>query len=390
MSQLCPQGVPRSALRIPQECMLTPPPLCCLFGLERNHYTRIHNLSCRLCCLMSDVHGQNMDDGSMDGEHHGDGAESSVRPSYVSRRVTKRARASAPVAGDVCHACQESGACDKQYHGLWFHPQCWNAVRSRHRQLGKSSSMAVESDMQLMRRNPEEWRDKIALALKAETRGASRRATRDEAVKFEELAVVNSNLKVKDQLELTKRQCKTWEMWEGMESEEASSDFERELEVQDRADSVLVSDIIRHRTVEGEERRSGHRLSKRNAPSPPSARDASPSPVPRTRRSSPRRSRVYKTPSASPRRRGRSRARSSNDGRKPSSRCGTGSPAETAKGKQDDATPTMYEAVAFMQRKKELQAQPDALVDTLSGPMGCSSQLASLITDLGKKKVSMI
>jgi hypothetical protein len=60
------------------------------------------------------------------------------------------------------------------------------------------------------------------------------------------------------------------------------------------------------------------------------------------------------------------------------------------KGKQDDATPTMYEAVAFMQRKKELQAQLDALVDTLSGPKGCSSQLASLITDLGKKKAWMI
>ena len=176
-----------------------------------------------------------------------------------------------------------------------------------------------------------------------------------------------------------------------MESEEASNDFEREREVQDRNDTVLVDDIVRHRTVEGEERRSGHRLSKRNAPSPPSARDASPSPVPRTRRSSPRRSRGDKTPSASPGRRGRSRTRSGRGGRRPSSRCGIGSPASTAKGKQDDATPTMYEAVAFMERKKELQAQLDALVDTLSGPKGCSAQLASPVAELGKKKkASMI
>ncbi len=47
-----------------------------------------------------------------------------------------------------------------------------------------------------------------------------------------------------------------------MVSEEASSEFEREFEVQDRNDTVLVDDIVRHRTVEGEERRHGHRLVK--------------------------------------------------------------------------------------------------------------------------------
>ena len=60
-----------------------------------------------------------------------------------------------PVGGDACHACQDPGACEKQHHGLWLHSQCWNAVRSRHRQLGKSSAAAVEADMHLMRRNPE-------------------------------------------------------------------------------------------------------------------------------------------------------------------------------------------------------------------------------------------
>ena len=145
---------------------------------------------------------QNIDgvDGDMDVEHHGDGAESVARQSVVSRRVSKRARTSSAVGGDVCHACQDPGPCDKQYHGLWFHSQCWNAVRSRHRQLGKSSTAAVEADLQLMRRNPEEWRRKIALALRAETRGAARKATRDEAEKFEESAVVSSNLKLKDKL----------------------------------------------------------------------------------------------------------------------------------------------------------------------------------------------
>ncbi len=210
-------------------------------------------------------------------------------------------------------------------------------------------------------------------------------------MKFEELSVVSSDLKVKDTMELSKRQYKTWtNMWEGKESEEASSDFERELEVQDRADTVLVDDIVRHRTVEGEERRHGHRLVKGKAPSTPTARYASNSPEPSTRRSSPRRSWGDKTPSASPGRRARSMARSSRGGRMPSSRCRTASPAGTVKGKQDDTKASMYEAVAFMQRKKELQAQLDAFVDTVSGPTGCSSQLASLISDLGKKKVCVI
>ena len=101
---------------------------------------------------------------------------------------------------------------------------------------------------------------------------------------------------------------------------EASSDFERLLTEQDRSDTVLVPDIVRHREEAGEEDRRGYRREPRagrsgddsdrprQSPHPGRRRGRSPPvdppsgpTIPRSARPSRSRSRVSRVPETSPR-----------------------------------------------------------------------------------------
>ena len=255
-------------------------------------------------------------DGDLDGNGSDDEKMTTARAS-----TTKRGRDRGATQPQQCHACLGAGGLNKKFHGFMLHSHCFSAVRSRHRQLRGVSKASVDADLSLMSKEPTQWRSRLELALDAETRHESRRAAREEAQRFEETATVSRNTVVRDKLELTKVRYKAFvKKWDCVLEDEASSDFERLLTEQDRSDTVLVPDIVRHREEAGEEDRRGYRREPRagrsgddsdrprQSPHPGRRRGRSPPfdppsgpRIPRSARPSRSRSRVSRVPETSPR-----------------------------------------------------------------------------------------
>jgi hypothetical protein len=76
--------------------------------------------------------------------------------------------------GPRCHGCLKSGTLPKTYHGFAFHDACLLGVRSRHRQLRKSSIEAKCDDITMMAQNPQTWRTNMKPYLNANRTAAIR------------------------------------------------------------------------------------------------------------------------------------------------------------------------------------------------------------------------
>lgn len=194
------------------------------------------------------------------------GAPAPGRSSSRAPRSSGRALVADSAAGsqarsdDECFVCREaSGDLSKQYRGFSFHGWCWNGVRCYQRLLrGKK---AKDDEQKMFNQEPQQWRDAVLPLVVLPGQGyrpiSARAEVRSRIEKREEH--FSSKALVSDVLRLTKPRYKAYmKFWEQWGSDEASSDFEKEVEKQpqpleDRngARVVEVEDNGRVRTSEG-------------------------------------------------------------------------------------------------------------------------------------------
>ncbi len=248
----------------------------------------------------------------------------------------------------------------------------------------------MDADLSMMSKEPTQWRSRIEVALDVETRGESGRAARQEAQRIEETATVIRNTVVSDKPELSKVRCKAFvKKWDCVSGDEASSDFERLLAEQDRSDSVLAPDIVRHREEVGEEeRRADRRNTRAGRSGDDNARHhQSPHPDRPRGRSEP------VTPSHGPGKtrsprpsRSRSRALRATETSQPDVKKDL-SRRLRQKPRGDDV---QFKSAALLAKKKSLQDVLHGLVQDLSGTRGCEAQLKEGIAEMQKKKAMRV
>ena len=179
-----------------------------------------------------------------------------------------------------CHLCQEMvhGAAAEQLRGFELHKECLLAVRCHRRLVGKGGPAIVSAADRIMRDDPGAWRAEVLPLLRRGSDG-KRDATARARIACAIEESVNETSRIQDQLLLTKPRYKTFmKQWDAVESEAASSDFERVGEEQGWAHTrrgvkyVAVDDNPRLRKKESAVKRQrtdddDHRRAAAGAPS---------------------------------------------------------------------------------------------------------------------------
>ena len=144
-----------------------------------------------------------------------------------SEHTTSPASGSAP-SEFACVLCQDNGHLCKEWRSAKLHSQCWNAVRCYLRLCTTVMSKDVEKC--LFANDLAAWRARV-LPLVTETSqrsSSARLSVRKEIVEEEHF---DDSAEIQDTLQLCKVRYKAYMgMWEGMSPSEASSEFETELE----------------------------------------------------------------------------------------------------------------------------------------------------------------
>lgn len=214
--------------------------------------------------------------------------------------------------GERCCVCLEGQELDKSWRGEKLHKRCWNGVRCYLRLL--TSKAQKDGEMGMFRRRREQWREKVLPLVVPDglLRPASVRqgaADVDDAPPDDEVVE-----RITEKLLLPRQAYKIHKkMWEGWATDEASSEFEKELENQ--TDEELDTEGNPRVRVAGPERIRTTTRFRRNASSGSTAAR----PRPRSPSSSRNARRLSSSPSmprsavtrASSRRRRRSRSRAS-------------------------------------------------------------------------------
>ena len=191
------------------------------------------------------------------------GRSRSNRRSGWSKR--RPASSSAGGGGETCHLCSET-ICDgdnpKYFKGVAFHPgACFAAVRCRRRVLDKQGGMAAADGDEMMIANPEQWRQVVQplVVSPGYWRTPAQRRKAKPPCRFND--DVSEDMVLEDDLILTKRRFKKFRKdWDGMSSDEASMEFEGEVDQQQQkycsrgTDRIAVPDIPRLRRACGTRR----------------------------------------------------------------------------------------------------------------------------------------
>lgn len=271
-----------------------------------------------------------------------------------------------------CHVCEEPGA-GKVFHGFFTHMGCHAALRCRHRQIKQGGGQtAIDEELRFMREEPAEWRLEVKPLLEPDTRGTARAAARSKAKRFQDQCDVNSRKKVKDKLTLTKRRYKhyCW-LWDGIQSDEASSDFEKILVEQNGTDTIDIDDIPRMRTETGTENRTGTRTYIEDGSDNHGGRSRSPPPVPRMSGAS--------APGAGdPTPITKSRAHRFGHAQPTFARSGSGPLSVVCAEKE-------YDSVAFMRKKDDFKNGLQALLQEITGTKGSKAALNLMEKELSAK-----
>lgn len=173
-----------------------------------------------------DVAGDEGAPGDRGGDGHGPGRKP-TRPSRV-------ARAGAAVDENACYLCESDGTDGnrgrlvKTWRNARFHQVCWNAIRAYLRKCESKRSKDVE--LYQFTNQPGEWRAAISPFIVSPGTPRSPHLSRGVAT------AVQANVEVYEErrmLLLPKNRYKKYmRQWEGWCSDEASSEFERQVEQQ--------------------------------------------------------------------------------------------------------------------------------------------------------------
>lgn len=167
-----------------------------------------------------------------------------------------------PVEGlcDVCLCVTDGEAGNKQWRGLEVHAHCYNGIRCYQRMC--KTKKAKEEELRRFTVDRASWRSEV-LPLVVKPGGVRSVHVRESAraAIVQESAEVSGEITITDSLFLTKSRFRGYmKQWEGWNSDECSSEFEKEYEAQktnavDKTGQrlICVQDNIRVRKFSGQE-----------------------------------------------------------------------------------------------------------------------------------------
>ena len=164
-----------------------------------------------------------------------EGAARSVRSSRTPARIAT-----------ACYLCQNSSK-PLPYNtaGQQFCSECNAGVRAKHRVLRQEGrETAVKADKDLLLTEPRKWRAETLVWLGKEGRGKARAAVRTTTRKVKSHATGKRHQRRRTKVILNKTRYKRYvAFWDGMDSADASSDFERLRTEQGGGDEVKILDL---------------------------------------------------------------------------------------------------------------------------------------------------
>lgn len=187
-----------------------------------------------------DGHGDGASDDTLVG---GDNAAQLDAGSVRSRRSVASASAATVPMHRMCWLCTSSTkALSFNINGLMFCGDCTPAVRAKHRCIKEEAGKeAVDDDKMMMKTDPDGWREETTPFLSKNGRSVARQELRKKVKKTHVHKTGKRHEDKSGQVSLTKQRFKKYVgWWDDIESQDASSDFDRILTEQGGTDSVWI------------------------------------------------------------------------------------------------------------------------------------------------------